>query len=238
MTGSGAARSMPARRAPSARVGTFCWPQTGTFTWPRTSQGSSPDKHAHKRCRQNEAGRLRSTLGSMADVPTNPTPDARGIVVARLLRGIAYTGRPERRHRQRMGNPTTSTTPRRLLLEDGFVVDGGRDRHLEERACSRGFEDLRGYLQARCDAGASIPRIAAELGVGDWQVQAALSRSGCGCRPGGSGWQRSGGGTPRNASPRVWPRWALPTCGPTLRIGWWRGRGCWRRWPRNWRRTG
>ena len=142
------------------------------------SQGSSPDKHAHKRCRQNEAGRLRSTLGSMADVPTNPTPDARGIVVARLLRGIAYTGRPERRHRQRMGNPTTSTTPRRLLLEDGFVVDGGRDRHLEERACSRGFEDLRGYLQARCDAGASIPRIAAELGVGDWQVQAALSRSG------------------------------------------------------------
>jgi hypothetical protein len=56
------------------------------------------------------------------------------------------------------------------------VVDGGRDRRLQERARWHGFEDLRGYLQARCDAGASIPRIAAELGVGDWQVQAALSR--------------------------------------------------------------
>jgi hypothetical protein len=41
-----------------------------------------------------------------------------------------------------------------------------------------GFEDLRGYLQARCDAGASIPRIGVELGVRDWQVQAALSQSG------------------------------------------------------------
>ncbi len=39
-----------------------------------------------------------------------------------------------------------------------------------------GFDDLRGYLQARCDAGASVPGIAAELGVGDWQVQAELSR--------------------------------------------------------------
>jgi hypothetical protein len=58
------------------------------------------------------------------------------------------------------------------------VVDGGRDRHLDERARVLGFEDLRGYLQARCDAGHSIPRIATELGVGDWQVQAALARSG------------------------------------------------------------
>jgi hypothetical protein len=32
-----------------------------------------------------------------------------------------------------------------------------------------------GYLQARCDAGHSIPQLATELGVGDWQVQAALS---------------------------------------------------------------
>jgi hypothetical protein len=39
-----------------------------------------------------------------------------------------------------------------------------------------GFDDLRAYLQARCDAGHSVPRIAAELGVGDWQVQAALAR--------------------------------------------------------------
>jgi hypothetical protein len=56
------------------------------------------------------------------------------------------------------------------------VVDGGRDRRLQERARWYGFEDLRGYLQARCDAGHSVPRIAAEFGVGDWQVQAALSR--------------------------------------------------------------
>jgi len=58
------------------------------------------------------------------------------------------------------------------------VVDDGRDRRLEERARCYGFEDLCGYLQARCDAGASIPRIAAELGVREWQVQAALARSG------------------------------------------------------------
>ena len=39
-----------------------------------------------------------------------------------------------------------------------------------------GFDDLRAYLQARCDIGFSIPRIATELGVRDWQVQAALAR--------------------------------------------------------------
>jgi hypothetical protein len=41
-----------------------------------------------------------------------------------------------------------------------------------------GFEGLCGYLQARCDAGVSVPGIAAELGVHDWQVQAALARTG------------------------------------------------------------
>jgi hypothetical protein len=56
------------------------------------------------------------------------------------------------------------------------VVDGGRARHLDERAGALGFEDLRGYLQARCDDGASVPRIATELGVRDWQVSAALAR--------------------------------------------------------------
>jgi hypothetical protein len=73
-------------------------------------------------------------------------------------------------------NPQPAATPRRLILEDGFVVDDGRDRLLDERARVLGFEDLRAYLQARCDAGYSIPRVAAELGVGDWQVQAALAR--------------------------------------------------------------
>jgi hypothetical protein len=49
---------------------------------------------------------------------------------------------------------------------------------LEERVAALGFEDLRGYLQARCDTGHSIPRIATELGVNDLEVQAALAWSG------------------------------------------------------------
>jgi hypothetical protein len=73
-------------------------------------------------------------------------------------------------------NPQAAGTPHRLLLSGGFVVDGGRGRRLDERARVLGFEDLRGYLQARCDADASVPGIAAELGVRDWQVQAALTR--------------------------------------------------------------
>jgi hypothetical protein len=75
-------------------------------------------------------------------------------------------------------NPPPAETPRRLILKGGFVVDDGRDRRLEERARVLGFESLRGYLQARCDTGHSIPRIATELGVGDWQVQAALTQLG------------------------------------------------------------
>jgi transcriptional regulator of acetoin/glycerol metabolism len=47
---------------------------------------------------------------------------------------------------------------------------------MTERARVLGFKDLRAYLQAGCDAGHSIPRIATELGVRDWQVQAALAR--------------------------------------------------------------
>jgi hypothetical protein len=74
-------------------------------------------------------------------------------------------------------NPPAAETPRQLVLAGGFAVDGSRDRRLEERARCHGFEDLRGYLQARCDTGDSVPRIATELGVRDWQVSAALSRS-------------------------------------------------------------
>jgi hypothetical protein len=73
-------------------------------------------------------------------------------------------------------NPQPAETGRRLVLAGGFAVDGGRDRHLKERPGALGFEDLGAYLQARCDAGHGIPRIAAELGVRDWQVQAALTR--------------------------------------------------------------
>jgi hypothetical protein len=55
-----------------------------------------------------------------------------------------------------------------------------------------GFEDLRAYLQARCDTGHSIPQIATELGVRDWQVQAALARLGVrlASRPQRLAWQR------------------------------------------------
>jgi transposase len=73
-------------------------------------------------------------------------------------------------------SPQAAETGRRLVLAGGFVVDDGRDRRLKEYADALGFGDLRAYLQARCDTGASIPGIATELGVGDWQVQAALSR--------------------------------------------------------------
>jgi AraC-like DNA-binding protein len=73
-------------------------------------------------------------------------------------------------------NPPPAQTPRWLVIGGGFVVDGGRDRLLKQRARVRGFEDLGAYLQSRCDAGASVPRIATELGVRDWQVQAALAR--------------------------------------------------------------
>jgi hypothetical protein len=73
-------------------------------------------------------------------------------------------------------NPPPAETPHRLILSGGFRVDGSHDRHLTERARGLGFEDLGAYMQDRCDAGASIPRIATELGVPDWQVQAALAR--------------------------------------------------------------
>jgi hypothetical protein len=73
-------------------------------------------------------------------------------------------------------NPQPAETARQLILEGGFAVDNGRDRHLEARVGALGFDDLGAYLQVRCDACHSVPRIAAELGVGDWQVQAALAR--------------------------------------------------------------
>jgi len=75
-------------------------------------------------------------------------------------------------------NPQPAETPRRLILEGGFVVDDGRDRRLQERAGALGLDDLGAYLQARCDAGHSVPQLAADLGLSDWQVQAALARSG------------------------------------------------------------
>jgi hypothetical protein len=90
----------------------------------------------------------------------------------------AFAYRDPRRTGNAWAIPQPAETPRRLVLSGGFAVDDGRDHRLQQRARTLGFDDLRAYLQARCDAGHSIPRIATELGVGDWQVQAALTRSG------------------------------------------------------------
>jgi hypothetical protein len=72
------------------------------------------------------------------------------------------------------GELTNASKPTPHVLSDQTQPD----RHLEKRARELGFCGLWGYLQARCDAGHSIPRIAAELGVHDWQVTAALLRLG------------------------------------------------------------
>jgi len=58
------------------------------------------------------------------------------------------------------------------------VVDDGRVRWLERRAHQLGFPDLRGYLQARCDAGYNVPALAQELGVSEWTVTQALATLG------------------------------------------------------------
>jgi hypothetical protein len=64
-------------------------------------------------------------------------------------------------------NPQPAQTVRQLVIYGGFAVDDGRTRQLERRAQRLGFADLRGYLQARSDAGLSIPQLAAELGVSE-----------------------------------------------------------------------
>jgi AraC-like DNA-binding protein len=58
------------------------------------------------------------------------------------------------------------------------MVDNGRMRQLERRAQRLGFADLRGYLQARCDAGLRVPQLATELGVTPWTIMQALTQAG------------------------------------------------------------
>jgi hypothetical protein len=70
-------------------------------------------------------------------------------------------------------NPSPAQTPRHLVIHGGFAVDG-RTRHLERRAQRLGFADVPGYLEARSDAGLSIPRLAAELEVSEWTVKRSL----------------------------------------------------------------
>jgi AraC-like DNA-binding protein len=74
--------------------------------------------------------------------------------------------------------PRPAATSRQLVIQGGFLVDDGRVRRLERRAGQLGFADPRGYLQARCDAGHSVPGLAQELGVSEWIVTQALATLG------------------------------------------------------------
>jgi len=58
------------------------------------------------------------------------------------------------------------------------VVDDARIRRLQQHARQLGFPELRSHLQARCDSGHSVPRLARELGVSDWTVTQALETLG------------------------------------------------------------
>jgi AraC-like DNA-binding protein len=80
------------------------------------------------------------------------------------------------RYDERWVNPSPAQTPQHLIIHGGFVIDDRRARQLERRAQRLGFADLRGYLQARSDAGLSIPRLAAELGVSEWTVKQSLGQ--------------------------------------------------------------
>jgi hypothetical protein len=59
-------------------------------------------------------------------------------------------------------NPSPAQPLRQLVIRGGFAVDDGCTRQLERRAQRLGFADLSGYLQARSDAGHSIPQLATE----------------------------------------------------------------------------
>ena len=75
--------------------------------------------------------------------------------------------------------PRPAATPRQLVIQGGFVVDDdGRVRRLERRAHQLGFPEPRSYLQARCEAGHSIPGLARELGESEWTVGQALATLG------------------------------------------------------------
>jgi hypothetical protein len=100
------------------------------------------------------------------------------IVVARRSRSVALALPVPGGTGNAWANERPAETPRRLVLEGGFAVESGRGRRLKERAATLGFEDFRAYLQARCDAGYSVPQFAAELGLSDCQVQVVLARQG------------------------------------------------------------
>jgi AraC-like DNA-binding protein len=71
-----------------------------------------------------------------------------------------------------------ATLCRRLVIDGGFRVDGGRYRQLEERARRLGFADLRTCLQVLSDSGCSVPQRAEDLDTTPWQVSRALRELG------------------------------------------------------------
>ncbi len=79
---------------------------------------------------------------------------------------------------KRWVNPSPAHPGATLVVHGGFLVDDGRTRHLQHRARTLGFADLRGFLQARSDAGLSVPQLATELGATPWTVKQALTRAG------------------------------------------------------------
>jgi hypothetical protein len=108
--------------------------------------------------------------------------------------------------------------------------------HLQERAGALGFDDPRAFLQARCDAVFSIPGIATELGVRDWQVQAALTRLQVrlALLP-----ERRAAQRRRHTEEPIAARvleLGFADVGAYRWIGSWSRGGCWRRWPRSWPR--
>jgi len=74
--------------------------------------------------------------------------------------------------------PRPVATPRQLVIHGGFLVDGGRVRRLQRRVGQLGFDDLRGYLQTRCDTGHSVPQLAQELGESEWTITQAITTLG------------------------------------------------------------
>ena len=71
-----------------------------------------------------------------------------------------------------------STPGRRLMVDGGFRVDGGRSRQLKDQAKRLGFADLRTCLQALSDAGYSVAQLAKELGTTRCRVEGMLGELG------------------------------------------------------------
>ena len=112
-------------------------------------------------------------------------------------------------------NPLPADSPRRLVIRGGFAVDDGRTRRLVRRVRRLGHPALRGYLQTQCDHGASVPRLAQELGVSDWTISQALTTLGIALPPRRERLARQRRRTPTSESPRRSPSLASRRCGRT-----------------------